>query len=130
MSKQHKFMIPLERKLSDLTLKIYSVNVRHQIISQEDDYWVIFESSPEFNWYDDGVFIYQPDHEGDPGVKYIKVGSSALYELDANQPLSIWIRKDFDQLIKQYFPHYCVSDIEHPHSPNLTDFVIASCESF
>jgi hypothetical protein len=120
----------LKTKLSDLTKKVYQVDVTEQIIPNEDDYWLIFENSDDFNWYTDGVFVYQPDHEGDPDAKYVIVGDSTMFELDAKKTLPIWIRKDYDTIIKKYYPNYCVSDIENPHDPHVTDFVIASCDLF
>ncbi len=120
----------LKTHIADLTQKLYKVDITDLIIPNEDDYWLIFENSDDFSWYTDGVFVYQPDHEGDPKAKYVQVGDSTLFELDEGKPLNIWIRKDYDTIIKKYYPNYCVSDLENADDPNSTDFVIASCDLF
>jgi len=116
--------------LATLTEKIYQLDISRNLYTHEND--VVFYSDNYFDWYAEGVFVYQPQIEGDKGVKYIDVGLSDIYEFDeSNESAHIYMRSDYFNLISRYYDNYCAVDIEHKNQKSneyiYTDFVITQC---
>src|SRR5258708_24888964 len=96
-------------RIIDLTKKIYEVDVSNNLDNNITG--LIFLSNDYFDWFAEGVFIYQPDLEGEEGVEYTKISPSTLYEYDdSNESAFIYIRSDYHRLLSQYYLHYIVID--------------------
>ncbi len=113
------------KKLIDLTKKIYDVNASSNLIN--DINGLHFISDDFFDWFVEGVFVYQPDIEGDKGVKYIRSNNSDLYEFD-DGPVYIYIRKDYHLILSDYYKKYNITDVENKktvfNNYLFTDFII------
>ena len=114
-------------ELNDLTEKIYQVDVSHNL--QTNDSGLIFVSNDYFDWFAEGVFIYQPELEGEKGVKYLQISPSDLYEFDgSNETAQIFIRSDYHMVLSKYYKNYNIVDVEHEGEDKdnyiFTDFVV------
>ena len=117
--------------LVNLTEKKYDEHVQDQI--ETDGESVNFKSNQNFDWYIEGVFIYDMDLQLESDhTKYVKVGVSNVYESDDPKDgiPNIYIREDYHNILKRYYPGYCASDydFETPNQKTYTNFVIASCK--
>jgi len=114
-------------EITNLTENIYQVDVSHNL--HLDHSTLIFISNDYFDWFAEGIFIYQPELEGEKGVKYTKISPSDLYEFDgSNETAHIFIRSEYHLILSKYYKKYHVVDVEHENEDQdnyiFTDFVV------
>ena len=97
----------------NLTQDIYNVDVSNNVKLKGNQ--IVLYSDDYFDWFAEGVIIYQPEYEAEKGVSYKPVGTSTIYEYENLKNLpKLYIRSDYHQIISKYYKNYCLRDVENP----------------
>lgn len=97
------------QEIINLTDQKYGVDVSKNLMITNQG--LKFYSDNYFDWFVEGVIIYLPEFESEKGVDYTLVGSSQIFEYEhPNQPVDLYIRKDYDKVLLKYYPDYCIID--------------------
>jgi hypothetical protein len=119
-------MNQLITELVDLTKKIYKWDVSNNIFIDKGD--LVFYSDDHFDWYAEGIFVYQ-EIEAEKGVTYVVAGTSDLYDYDESDGnVEINIRAEYQKILSKHYTVHCVYDRERDDDDDAeyiyTDFIV------
>lgn len=95
----------------ELTKNVYGIDVSKSVYLTPNGNQLVLLGGNNFDWYIEGVIINDPSFDANENVQYVLSGISNVY-VNNNSSVKLYVRKDYDSIIKKYFKNYCLVDID------------------
>jgi len=113
-------MEPFRQSLNQFMNSRYKIPSKNKQLIDVYPKSVVFNPSDVNDWYEMGVFIYQPEIDTEKPLEYVEIGKSSQYVNDDQTPTPIYIHRDLHSILSEYLGSYTVVDEQEDEGYSLT----------